>query len=270
MSTEAYGYCHLACIPMRREPDLASEMISQVLFAETFEVLETRGHYVRVRLAHDAYEGWLDRRQTAAIEARDYEWMHAESPRAYVSDLACAAGVGDRSLTLLRGSPLPGYRAGKFVVPGQIGWLRGEVSRGLPLEIGAFLDSLETYLHAPYLWGGRSPLGIDCSGLVQMAFRPFGVALPRDSCQQREQGEPVANLREARPSDLAFFASEVDGSSHVGLVLPDGQVMHAAGSVRIDRLDDTGIHHAETGQITHRLTVIKRVVDLRENDGKST
>ena len=191
---------------MRREPDLCSEMTSQVLFAETFEVIASDAGYLRVRLQHDGYEGWLDRRQTTALDAQDYHWMHAEMPRAFVRDLFCAAGLGDGLLTLMRGTPLPGYRAGKFVVPEKIGWVRGEVSRGLTFEPRVFLESVAIYRHAPYLWGGRTPWGLDCSGLVQMAFRPFGIALPRDSQQQRECGRTVPCVAEAQVGDWGVGA----------------------------------------------------------------
>ena len=179
----AYGYCRLACIPLRRSADLVSEMTSQVLFAESFEILEREGHYLRVRMQHDGYEGWLDERQATEVTQENYHCLNSESTPTFVADATCAAGAGDRSLTLLLGTPLPGYGDGKFVVPGEIGWIRGSVSRGRVLGPETFMQTLEAYWHAPYLWGGRSPFGIDCSGFVQMAYRPFGIALPRDSPQ---------------------------------------------------------------------------------------
>lgn len=255
-----FAYCRLACIPLHSEPDLCSAMTSQVLFAETFEILECQGHYARVRLDHDGYEGWIDQRQSAEITGTEHHWMSTESSPAFVADPVCSAGLGSRCLTLVRGTPLPGYGNGKFVLPGEIGWVHGSVSRSLVFEQQTFLDSLEAYLHAPYLWGGRTPLGIDCSGLVQMAYRPFGIALPRDSMQQREVGEPVPDMAEARPGDLAFFTSGVDDSSHVGIVLPKGRILHASASVRIDSSDARGIIRSSSGKRTHHLVAIKRLL----------
>ena len=267
----SFGYCRLACIPLRRDADLVSEMTSQLLFAESFEILDRhRGHYVWVRLQHDGYEGWLDDRQIIEISEEDHHWLNSESIPTFVADNACPAGVGGRALTLLRGTPLPGYGNGKFVVPGETGWVRGSVSRGRVMKPGSFAETLEAYAHAPYLWGGRSPLGIDCSGFVQMAFRPYGIALPRDSAEQRERGVTVESLSKSQLGDLAFFASGVDGSSHVGIVLSDRQVMHSSAYVRKDRLEEDGIIHAESGRMTHKLLEIKRLAGVPEMTRKST
>lgn len=258
-----HGYCRLSCAPLRVAPDLVSEMVSQMLFAETFEILAEERHFWKVRLTHDGYEGWLDLRQGEPLSESDYAWFQSESATHYVLDQHCLGGVEDRTVTLLRGTPLPGYADGKFVLPGgKIGWVRGQVGRAQPYSPKALLATLEAYAHAPYLWGGRSPVGIDCSGLVQMVYRTFGKALPRDSSDQRACGKVIGSLTEAQLGDLAFFAAW-DESSHVGIIGEDGHVIHASAFVRTDRLDEKGIVHQPSGERTHRLLEIRRL-DLSE------
>lgn len=257
-----FGYCALSCIPVRKTPDLVSEMISQVLFAESFEVLETQSRYLRVRLAYDNYEGWIDSRQVTALSDRDFEWLQDDGHHAIAADPMCAASNGKRSLSLVRGTRLPGYGDGKFVLPDETWWCRGAVHQKPHLDLEDFQETVGAYEHTPYLWGGRSSYGIDCSGLVQMAYGAFGVKLPRDSSQQRECGQAIEALFDTKPGDLAFFGSSLDGSSHVGIVMPDQRIMHASASVRLDPLHSDGIHHAETDELTHVFKCYRRVVDF--------
>jgi len=116
------------------------------------------------------------------------------------------------------------------------------------------------YLNAPYLWGGRSPLGIDCSGFTQVVFKAAGVRLPRDAYQQAEVGQTLGFVEEASEGDLAFFDNAEGKIIHVGIVLKDRFIIHASGKVRIDKLDHQGIFNRETGKYSHTLRVIKRIV----------
>jgi hypothetical protein len=120
-------------------------------------------------------------------------------------------------------------------------------------------DVARRFLHAPYLWGGKSILGMDCSGLVQLCFALLGITLPRDASQQVLLGEQVSSPKEALPGDLAFFANPEGKVVHVALVMAEGCIIHASGSVRIDRLDSEGIFNCETNAYTHRLSQLKRL-----------
>ena len=99
------------------------------------------------------------------------------------------------------------------------------------------------YLNAPYLWGGRSPFGVDCSGFTQMVYKIAGQHLLRDAAQQVSQGRSIDFMEECQAGDLAFFDNEEGDIIHVGMILADNHIIHCDGMVRIDRLDQSGIHN---------------------------
>jgi gamma-D-glutamyl-L-lysine dipeptidyl-peptidase len=115
-------------------------------------------------------------------------------------------------------------------------------------------------LNSPYLWGGKTPFGIDCSGFTQMAYKLAGIKLRRDAWQQAEQGHTINLLEETEPGDLAFFDNDEGNIVHVGIILRDHKIIHAAGKVRIDSIDHYGINNKELKKYTHKLRLIKRMV----------
>ena len=123
-------------------------------------------------------------------------------------------------------------------------------------------DSAYTFINAPYLWGGRSPLGIDCSGFTQVVYKLAGQKLQRDAYQQADQGITLGFIEEAEAGDLAFFDNDEGKIIHVGILLGQGKIIHASGKVRIDRIDHQGIFNEETGKYSHKLRIIKRILGL--------
>ena len=122
-----------------------------------------------------------------------------------------------------------------------------------------FIETALLYLNAPYLWGGRTHFGIDCSGFTQMVYKLNGHKLLRDASQQATQGEPLSFIEESEPGDLAFFDNEEGTITHVGIMMADHHIIHAHGQVRIDHMDHTGIYNAELKKHTHKLRVIKKI-----------
>ena len=116
------------------------------------------------------------------------------------------------------------------------------------------------FLNSTYLWGGKSVFGIDCSGFTQSVYKFLNISLLRDAQQQATQGELIGFLQEARCGDLAFFDNEAGQIIHVGILLSAHEIIHAAGKVRIDKIDNEGIVHAQTGQRTQRLRIIRRYI----------
>jgi cell wall-associated NlpC family hydrolase len=254
-----FAVCRLSVIPVRPEPDHLSEITSQARGGEAVEILEESGQWWRVRQLADDYEGWVNARQFGPRADA------APAPAAVFTDDLC--GIASREglqIALPLGAPLPGFHDGEFVLGGEKWQWPGAVRRipAGPPDKEALVAYSRRLLHAPYLWGGRTAFGVDCSGFVQSVLAAFGVRLPRDSKMQSTRGMEVSGLASAVPGDLVFFGLEETGITHVGLLLPCGEIIHASTMVRIDDLTNEGIRNRETGELSHRLAAIRRVLEI--------
>ncbi|MDG1252329.1 MAG: C40 family peptidase [Schleiferiaceae bacterium] len=244
---------------MRVEPNHRSEMVNQALFGEAFKILDRQSEWTQIRLGHDGYVGWILDRQIQAITHEAYRQL-IDSPQALVSDAVDLIEHDSPSMTrtLVAGSPLPFYDPDQQVI--QVGneayLFQGRTAQRLRSREELLLNAY-LYSNAPYLWGGRSAFGIDCSGLTQMAYRLTGFSLLRDASQQATQGRTLDFLDEAQAGDLLFFDNEEGHITHVGIYVRENRILHASGSVRLDGLDSSGIYNAELGKHTHKLRLIK-------------
>lgn len=257
----AFAICTVSVAPLRATAADKSEMVSQLLFGETVETLEFKNTWVRVRCTWDNYVGWMDFKQLYPISERELQEI-GQQP-AYSLELMQGASCNDHFLPLLMGASLPHFDGIRF----RLG-AREYIFSGRSISPTASKPSIELllkiarrYLYAPYLWGGRSPFGVDCSGLVQCVFKMLGIALPRDAGQQVELGTPIDFIEFAQPGDLAFFENTRGKVSHVGIILPENTILHAHGMVKINQLDHFGIYDMEKEKYTHKLRVIKRLLD---------
>ena len=245
---------------MRAEADDRSEMVNQILFGEHYKLIEKRAKWLKVRLAHDDYEGWICRKQYFEIDKAQYISLSEETQH-YNYNLvdALTTSHGD-IIPIGLGSTLPFYDGEHCLIDDMRFHFEGAHQ---PCEKHTKTDIVNTaymYLHAPYLWGGRTPMGIDCSGFTQMVYKINGYKLLRDAKDQATQGETLSFIEESEPGDLAFFHNREDVIVHVGIILMDNHIIHASGKVRIDRLDQTGIYNNEKNTHTHYLRYIKKII----------
>jgi len=252
-----FGICNLAIVPLRLEASDRSEMTSQVLFGEHFKILEQTEKWSYIEIALDGYTGWIDNKQFRSISEQDYNELNA-SPLVLNGDLIEYITAPDNSLlpvpigASVSFLDLPGVNTEKYSFEGLK--VTGVTSKQNILQT-AFL-----YLNSPYLWGGKTPFGIDCSGFVQMVYRLNGYNIQRDASQQSTEGEALSFIEESEPGDLAFFDNEEGRIIHVGIIMEDNYIIHAHGKVRIDRLDHLGIYNIDTKRHTHKLRVIKKII----------
>ncbi len=238
---------------MRRETADSSEMINQVLYGEYFKVLEIRKKWSLIRLAHDNYEGWIDNKQYFEISAEEYEDC-TSNREVYAADLIqMITDAKNNILCIPMGALLTNIKLIE-------GFYSGSSTYGKKPK-NQFLDTALLYLKSPYLWGGRTPFGLDCSGFTQMVYKLNGYHLLRDASQQAQQGEALSFIEESEPGDLAFFDNTEGAIIHVGIMMPENHIVHCHGEVRIDRIDHTGIYNVDRRLHTHRLRVIKRIVE---------
>ena len=242
---------------MRAEANDTSEMTNQILFGEHFKVLEKRKKWSKIRLAHDKYEGWICNKQWEDIDKKTYSNLDKDTP--FLTTDLLDVVKGQQLHPIVMGSTLPFFSDGKLQVAKTTYELDGLTTQGNEEKLD-LVNNAMMYLNAPYLWGGRSPLGIDCSGFTQMVYRLQGVALPRDAYQQAEVGTTLSFIEESEPGDLAFFDNAEGKITHVGILLTDNYIIHASGKVRIDRLDQQGVFNAEERTHTHKLRLIKSII----------
>ncbi|BDS09713.1 C40 family peptidase [Aureispira anguillae] len=233
MQKTSYGQARLSIIPIRAQASHNSEMVSQLLYNETYTILEEQKEWLFIECLHDGYQGWMARNQANYISQEIFDTPF----KRYNSSLI----EWDAQLQqhLYMGSPF--YDLAPSLAP--------------PIE--RICRAAQEFVNSPYLWGGRTAAGIDCSGLMQVAFRMGNILLPRDASQQVNIGKKI-EWGAHKKGDLAFFSNKNQKITHVGLILDPNTVLHASAWVRIDFLEKRGIFHKN--EHTHNLTTIKRIL----------
>lgn len=241
---------HVSVAPMRHEPSDRAEQVSQLLYGELIEVLEKREKWSLVKSLADGYEGWIDNKQWAGYDLQNREKKRVKVRQSCLANASDLLWVPHGSLVWLddQGHSFDGRQAE-----------RADLGEVLPLRPASLLETAEMYLNTPYLWGGRSVWGIDCSGFMQQLFAAHGHDLPRDAYQQAVHGETIHLIGEAQAGDLIFFDNDEGRITHVGLYAGQGEVLHASGKVRRDKVDHFGIFNAQENRYTHALRLIKRL-----------
>ncbi|KIO51388.1 C40 family peptidase [Flavobacterium hibernum] len=252
-----FGICNLAIVPVRSEPSDRSEIVTQLLFGEHIEILERQNQWARIKIQYDDYEGWVDSKQYQIISEANYNLLSKEAI-ILNADLIDYITAPDNLLL-----PIPLGASLSFLNNSEINIsnfdFEGTKTSGIKPK-SALINTAFMYLNAPYLWGGKTPFGIDCSGFTQMVYKLNGYKLHRDASQQAREGEPLSFIEESEVGDLAFFDNDEGNITHVGIIMDNNYIIHASGKVRIDRLDHLGIYNPETNKHTHKLRVIKKII----------
>jgi hypothetical protein len=237
-------------------------MVSQLLFGELYSIVGSENSWVQIRSEYDSYEGWISKNVSVPLEEKEFnkyrEFLSCCQPATF---LKLQKKSGEEPMLVPAGSilyykedqPLRVFCVDAYRMEKPCRTPNGELYESL-IETG------RQFLHIPYLWGGKSSFGTDCSGLVQTIFRIHGIKLSRDTSQQVHEGEALNMLPEARTGDLVFFDNEEGEIIHVGMLMEEGFVLHASGMVRIDPIDHQGIYNREQKKYTHKLRVIKRII----------
>ncbi len=253
-----FGIITLPLVPGRHEPSDKSEMVTQFTFGVHYKVLDQKEKWVLIESAVDQYQCWIDKKQHTEIEVAEFTKI-SNSEHIIVSNASglLRSALGDH-MQIPMGSMLPNInRENELSLASKRFTYEGELKN---VNLGTIGEIGQKLLHAPYLWGGKSIMGIDCSGFTQIVFRCCGHSIPRDAYQQAEIGETIDFIDLAKCGDLVFFDNEEGKITHVGMILTPSKIIHASGSVRIDTIDHQGIFHKEIGKYTHKTRIIKRII----------
>lgn len=269
----SYGICHLSVVPIRTSSTEKSEMTSQLLFGELFEVIEVKGRqWTKIRCQWDNFVGWIATNQYQPITPTEFDRFRNHFT--YNLEVLQAVMSDDHYLPIPLGARLPDFDGMRFNMGTNSYTYSGQVVSPEDIEPSAefIVKIARRYLYAPYLTGGRSPLGIDSAGFTQQVFRITGIKLPRVASEQVFLGESVDFIEQAQVGDLAFFENKAGRISHTGIILPDQKIIHSYGRVRIDNIDHYGVYCEEFNQYTHKLRVVKRHLDqsVKSSDLKAT
>lgn len=258
-----YGIALHSIIPVRAEAREGAEQNTQMLFGELCTILEEQPRWKRIKLASDSQEGWVDAKMITPMSDEEHK-TYAEALKTFATvafpmTYAVSENNG-QTIPLTAGTRLTNYKEGRFEVLG-VGFRIDPnmvITRPMELNEQNLLQAVRFFLNTPYLWGGKSALGMDCSGFTQIVLSLFGKQLLRNASEQATQGELIPSLDQAQAGDLAFFDHEDGRISHVGIIIDRARVVHCSGRVKVEKLDIHGIKMSENGQYSHHLVTIRR------------
>jgi cell wall-associated NlpC family hydrolase len=256
-----FGVTTLSVVPVRSKPAHEAEQVTQLLFGDIYTIEETHGNWLRIHIAFDGYTGWIHTLQGTIITEQQYKTL-SKASYAVAAELVQTISSNGKSFPVMMGSILYDFDGmnckllkENYVYSGQAVKQNGENRKSDLIKKLAV-----KFLNAPYLWGGKTAFGVDCSGFTQTVYKTAGIHLPRDAYQQAEKGKTVNFIFEAKVGDLLFFDNEEGRITHTGIYLHENTLIHASGMVRIDAVDHHGIFNRDLKKYTHKLRIIKRLL----------
>ncbi|MBP5708672.1 MAG: C40 family peptidase [Bacteroidales bacterium] len=251
---ESIYICDNVFIPIRTEPSHRAEQDSQILFGEKYSIIDHKDNWTKIKMLFDGQEGWIDAKHEPGT-------ICLEESRPYTLNrrLLCCK-EDNTSVFLEAGCDIynPDFILKSFRINGETFRTENYFDETFVIPSETIVETAYKFLNTPYLWGGRSALGIDCSGLIQTIFKAHGISLPRNGSMQVNVGEEVS-FASAQEGDVAFFGDEKGKVNHVGIMASKNRIIHASGKVRIDPIDQQGIYRHDMGRYSHQLKVIKRI-----------
>ena len=237
-----FGICHLNIIPLRKEKTSKSELVSQLLYGDLFTILKEEDNWYYVEILDDNYNGWINYSQLKKISEKDFKKLQKIKTE-FLHNISTEIETSSGKMIISIGSKIS-----------YCDFLNHKLIKDFKNEVCSIEETARKYLNTPYLWGGKTNSGIDCSGFTQMVFKLNNIELKRDAYQQAQQGKEI-KLNCAKEGDLVFFGE--NKITHVGILINNNEVIHAFGKVRIDKINENGIINNENKELSHRLICTK-------------
>ncbi|MDR2084051.1 MAG: C40 family peptidase [Bacteroidales bacterium] len=232
-------------IPLRADKSHRSEMVSQILFGETYTILDKMDDWLLIKTNYDNYIGWIDN--------ISYEELNSEQKTFIIRNKYIKAlDRNNLEIIIPAGSAITEPNSDNFFVINNNIYKISDYCE--LIKKTSIAESAKYFLNSPYFWGGRTFMGFDCSGFAQIIYKINNINIPRDASEQIKHGNAIPIIQEAHEGDLVFFGNE-ESINHVGILLSSEKVIHCSGEVKIDYIDNTGIFNGK--KYTHFLRGIK-------------
>jgi gamma-D-glutamyl-L-lysine dipeptidyl-peptidase len=256
-----FGVCRLSVVSVRKEPQVLSLQLSQLLFGDHYEVIGVSADksWIQIRIYFDQVEGWIPLNQHHTIAPEYFDQINSADFK-ITTDVCSTILYKKTPLSILMGSIVPISQSELFKMEEQFAFNGESKSLGQKREFEFLKLIALKYLNAPEMEGGKTPFGIDGFGLVQMVHRICGYTLGHSLENLQRHGRKV-EVESAKPGDLIFLASLAKGTKSVGLWMEENKILHVDGRVRLDACANGNLLDGETKHESHIIESFRRYLN---------